>query len=290
MDSMDGWKVTILEGATERDAEIARAFWELVHEWTEIKFVNTSRELKTRFGLSSEHELRKIQMAACTVQAPDSQCQQCRVGLRWRAKSFSSRGDFQSYVNAWKASVCDECRAANAAKQQAEREAQERTYKANTEKRKERLRARYADRAVGDCPQCEGVLILRKSQANNGMFVGCTGFPNCNYTAPIPKSGKVSAEEIAEAKKLLADAPKCGKCGAAMRRIEGKYGPFLGCSQYPRCRETVSLTAEPTQPKSPASGLDNVSDPAPQPPMTFEEQERAKMQAELAKPWSEEPA
>jgi len=288
MDSMDGWLVTILEGASERDAEIARAFWAIAHVWTEIKFVNTSRELKTRFGLSSEHELRKIQMAACTVQAPDSTCRQCNMGLRWRAKNFGSRGDFQRYVDAWKASVCNECRAANAAQQHAEREEQDRAWKAQAAERKEKLRARYGDRAIGDCPQCEGILIIRKSQSNGGVFIGCSEYPNCGYTAPVPKPGKVSAEEIAEAKKMLADAPKCGKCGAPMRRIEGKYGAFLGCSQYPRCRETVSLAPKTTQPAQPEEqGKEPLPDPPQQPPMTFEEQERAKMQAELVKPWSE---
>ena len=157
MNSMDGWLVTILEGTSERDAEIARAFWELAHVWTEIKFVNTSRELKTRFGLSSECELRKIQQAACTVQAPNTVCGQCKVGLLWRAKSFRSRGDFQQYVDDWKTSVCNECRTANAAKQKAEREAQARAWKAEAAQRKERLRQRYGDRAIGDCPRCEGV-------------------------------------------------------------------------------------------------------------------------------------
>ncbi|MGA9972958.1 MAG: topoisomerase DNA-binding C4 zinc finger domain-containing protein [Candidatus Acidiferrales bacterium] len=189
-------------------------------------------------------------------------------------------------MDAWKTSICTECRTANAAQQKAQREEQERAWKADAEARKTRLRARYADRALGDCPRCEGILIVRKS-STGGTFVGCALYPACTYTQPIPKKDKLTAEEIAEARKLLADAPKCGKCGAAMRRIEGKYGPFLGCSQYPRCRETVSLTAEPTQPESPAPVGNDVLPTEPQPPMTFEEQERAKMQAELAKPWSE---
>src|SRR5271166_213691 len=36
---------------------------------------------------------------------------------------------------------------------------------------------------------------------------------------------------------------KCPKCGAVMRAKNGRYGPFLGCSNYPRCRETRNVTA-----------------------------------------------
>lgn len=50
-----------------------------------------------------------------------------------------------------------------------------------------------------------------------------------------------------------------------MRKIEGKYGPFLGCSNYPGCFETVSLP----QPET------------PQPSKPFEDMEREKMQAAL---------
>lgn len=280
---MNDWMVNTKEGVSEQGALLARLFWQFEFD-VKQKIVYTSKELAKRYGIS-EPQLRKIQEGACTVQAPDTQCRQCHVGLLWRAKSFSSRGDFQQYVAAWKASVCNECRTANEAKQKAEREAQDRTYKAQAAERKEKLRARYADKAIGDCPQCEGVLILRKSQANNGMFVGCSSFPECRYTAPIPKAKKLTDEEIAEAKRLLADAPKCGKCGAAMRKIEGRFGTFLGCSNYPRCRQTVSLTVEPTQPKAPVGN--NVLPTEPQPLLNFEEQERARMQAELAKPWQE---
>lgn len=30
--------------------------------------------------------------------------------------------------------------------------------------------------------------------------------------------------------------PKCPKCGAEMKKRNGKYGPFWGCTQYPKCK------------------------------------------------------
>ncbi len=34
------------------------------------------------------------------------------------------------------------------------------------------------------------------------------------------------------------DKKKCPKCGGTLRLINGKYGKFYGCSNYPRCRYT----------------------------------------------------
>ena len=34
---------------------------------------------------------------------------------------------------------------------------------------------------------------------------------------------------------------KCPKCGAEMREKTGRYGRFLGCSNYPRCNGTRDL-------------------------------------------------
>ena len=161
---MNDWLVNCKKGTSEEDVLLARLFWQFEFDAKQkIVFAYTSKELAERYGIS-EPRLRNIQVAVCTVQAPDSTCRQCGVGLLWRSKSFGSRGDFQKYVDDWKASICNECRTANAAEQKAEREAQERAWKADAAARKTRMRARYGDSAIGDCPRCEGILIVRKSQ------------------------------------------------------------------------------------------------------------------------------
>jgi len=33
----------------------------------------------------------------------------------------------------------------------------------------------------------------------------------------------------------------CPRCGGNLRERNGRYGPFLGCSNYPRCRFTRDL-------------------------------------------------
>jgi ssDNA-binding Zn-finger/Zn-ribbon topoisomerase 1 len=34
---------------------------------------------------------------------------------------------------------------------------------------------------------------------------------------------------------------KCPKCGGLMREKDGRYGRFLGCSNWPRCNGSMDL-------------------------------------------------
>jgi ssDNA-binding Zn-finger/Zn-ribbon topoisomerase 1 len=49
------------------------------------------------------------------------------------------------------------------------------------------------------------------------------------------KSPKVTPEQ-AENLKFL-----CLECGSLMLRKTGKHGPFLGCSQFPKCKASISI-------------------------------------------------
>ncbi|MBR4760860.1 MAG: topoisomerase DNA-binding C4 zinc finger domain-containing protein [Lachnospiraceae bacterium] len=45
--------------------------------------------------------------------------------------------------------------------------------------------------------------------------------------------------------KILKKTPellkKCPKCGSLLKKRNGKYGPFWGCSGYPDCRYTEDI-------------------------------------------------
>ncbi len=47
-----------------------------------------------------------------------------------------------------------------------------------------------ADAYVGPCPKCGKDLQLRSSQKTRSMFIGCSGWPDCDVTYPLPK-GKI---------------------------------------------------------------------------------------------------
>ncbi len=55
-------------------------------------------------------------------------------------------------------------------------------------------------RKIGTCPKCNHELIIRNSK--NGRFIGCTGYPSCKNTYPLPKTGK-----------LFVSIEKCKECG-----------------------------------------------------------------------------
>ncbi len=51
-----------------------------------------------------------------------------------------------------------------------------------------------ADAYVGKCPRCGKDLQLRASQKTKSMFIGCSGWPECDVTYPLPQ-GKIEAVE-----------------------------------------------------------------------------------------------
>lgn len=53
------------------------------------------------------------------------------------------------------------------------------------------------------------------------------------------KDKKIKKEHIKRIKAERAnDFNKCPKCGSSLVQKEGKYGSFMGCSNYPRCKYT----------------------------------------------------
>ena len=64
-----------------------------------------------------------------------------------------------------------------------------------------------ADAYVGPCPKCGKDLQLRASQKTRSMFIGCSGWPECDVTYPLPK-GKIEAVE-----------EKCPECGMPQIKV-----------------------------------------------------------------------
>jgi len=68
-------------------------------------------------------------------------------------------------------------------------------------------------------------------------FLGCSGYPQCKTTQPLPKDVAIDWPE----KKLEYTDIKCEKCGAPMVVRQSRRGPFLGCSAYPKCKTIVKM-------------------------------------------------
>ncbi|MCG3134934.1 MAG: DNA topoisomerase 1 [Planctomycetes bacterium] len=83
------------------------------------------------------------------------------------------------------------------------------------------------------CTKCGAPTSLRRSF--RGVFCGCTKYPECKGTAPVPPGALPPREPP---KPAGADCPNCGK---PMVIRTGKRGPFAGCSGYPKCKTAMPL-------------------------------------------------
>jgi len=78
------------------------------------------------------------------------------------------------------------------------------------------------------CPKCDKPLSIRLGR--RGRFIGCDGFPECDYTRSLDGDGESSSEpEVVEGR-------TCPECDAPLIIRTGRYGKFIGCSAYPNCK------------------------------------------------------
>jgi len=120
-------------------------------------------------------------------------------------------------------------------------------------------------RIIGKCPECEGNLIIKYSEKNKSSFVGCSRFPECKIVYPLPKGARILKSKCEKCGLPLISYgrprqracldPKCGKkktekrevvgkcpkCGNDLIKRSGRYGEFIGCKGFPKCRFTASL-------------------------------------------------
>jgi len=96
------------------------------------------------------------------------------------------------------------------------------------------------------CDKCGSKMVVKLGRF--GKFLSCSNYPTCKNAKPLElKPGEMTKEQVEETqevqdlKKKFKDK-KCEKCGGLMEVKNGKYGPFLGCSGYPKCKNIVSIT------------------------------------------------
>ncbi len=129
---------------------------------------------------------------------------------------------------------------------------------------KELYSAYERSRIVGDC-SCGGNLITISSP-RGGKFVGCSKYPDCKKTYSLPSGANVLKTKCEKCglplisygkprqracldfecanggKKSSNDVVgKCPDCGNNLIKRMGRYGEFIGCSSFPKCRFTSSI-------------------------------------------------
>ncbi|MCG3127657.1 MAG: DNA topoisomerase 1 [Phycisphaerae bacterium] len=101
------------------------------------------------------------------------------------------------------------------------------------------------------CEKCGKPMVLRQSKS--GHFLGCSGYPECRNTIESDEHGVplrlVSEEELKQ---------PCEACGAGTLVVKRKLRrAFLGCDQYPKCKNTTPLPEGVRLERKPAPPLES---------------------------------
>lgn len=78
------------------------------------------------------------------------------------------------------------------------------------------------------CPKCGKPLAIRLGK--RGRFIGCTGYPECDYTQDL------SAQSGTKAEPEIVEGRACPECSNALQIKTGRFGKFIGCTNYPQCK------------------------------------------------------
>jgi DNA topoisomerase-1 len=84
------------------------------------------------------------------------------------------------------------------------------------------------------CPECAKPLSIRLGKRDK--FIGCTGYPECSYTRAVEENSE-DASHDAE----VVEGRECPDCGGPLKIKHGRYGKFIGCGNYPKCKFIESL-------------------------------------------------
>lgn len=84
------------------------------------------------------------------------------------------------------------------------------------------------------CDKCGRPMVVK--QGRYGKFLACSGYPECKNIKKLGKDGKAAKKE----EPVVTDEI-CPNCGKPMVIKKGRYGEFLACSGYPKCKTIKSL-------------------------------------------------
>ena len=128
------------------------------------------------------------------------------------------------------------------------------------------------DKRLGPCPDCGESLLVRRSRYGS-YFVGCDGYPDCEYTIQLPSTGKphildetcedhdlksvkmlagrgtfvhgcpLCAAEAAGEGPIIGDCPDCGRDHGGELAIKTLQSGsrLVGCTRYPDCEYSLPL-------------------------------------------------
>src|ERR671910_555545 len=74
------------------------------------------------------------------------------------------------------------------------------------------------DETISKCPESGHDLIIRRNRKSRKRFVGCTGYPDCRVTYPLPQRGEI-----------IPLGTRCDACGSPEIKVLGGKRPWVTC-------------------------------------------------------------
>ena len=84
------------------------------------------------------------------------------------------------------------------------------------------------------CEKCGAKMVIKTGRY--GRFLACPNYPKCKNTKNLDENGKPIEHAEPEQSDVV-----CEKCGAKMVIKTGRYGKFLACPNYPKCKNIVNI-------------------------------------------------
>lgn len=84
------------------------------------------------------------------------------------------------------------------------------------------------------CDKCGAKMVVKTGRF--GKFLACPNYPKCKNTKNLDENGNIAEPNQPEVSDVV-----CDKCGARMVVKTGKYGKFLACPNYPKCKNIVNI-------------------------------------------------
>lgn len=91
-----------------------------------------------------------------------------------------------------------------------------------------------------DCPECKSKLLIKLGKY--GKFIGCSNYPKCNYM----RKQDSSDESVASITPELIPDRKCPQDEGDLVIRSGRYGKFISCKNYPKCKYIENINQPDT--------------------------------------------
>jgi DNA topoisomerase I len=89
------------------------------------------------------------------------------------------------------------------------------------------------------CDKCSAPMVIK--QGRRGEFLACSRYPDCKNAKAFEYDPDGNLKVIEKEEPIIREDIKCEKCGKPMAERKGRYGKFVGCTGYPKCRNIKNI-------------------------------------------------